>query len=87
VERALACLEMADDEVAPVIDWRIAHARQELADLRVGLDDVVHDRFDAGQVLGRERPLDAGLVHAGHAHEAPAPEGRLPAGAIAEAER
>ena len=33
VERALACLEMADDEVAPVIDWRIAHARQELADL------------------------------------------------------
>jgi hypothetical protein len=33
VERALACLEMADDEVAPVIDWRIAHARKELADL------------------------------------------------------
>ena len=33
VERAVACLEMADDEVAPVIDWRVAHARQELADL------------------------------------------------------
>ena len=33
VERALACLEMADDDVAPVIDWRIAHARKELADL------------------------------------------------------
>ena len=32
VERALACLELADDEVAPVIDWRIAHERQEQAD-------------------------------------------------------
>jgi hypothetical protein len=32
VERALACLEMKDDEVAPVIDWRLAHARQEQAD-------------------------------------------------------
>jgi hypothetical protein len=32
VERALACLELADEEVAPVIDWRIAHARQEQAD-------------------------------------------------------
>lgn len=35
VERALACLQMADNEVAPVIDWRVAHARQELADLEV----------------------------------------------------
>jgi hypothetical protein len=35
VERALACLQMADHEVAPVIDWRVAHARQELADLEV----------------------------------------------------
>ena len=32
VERAIACLELADEEVAPVIDWRIAHARQEQAD-------------------------------------------------------
>ena len=32
VERALACLDLADEEVAPVIDWRIAHARQEQAD-------------------------------------------------------
>lgn len=33
IERALACLEMADHEVAPVIDWRVANARKELADI------------------------------------------------------
>ena len=32
IERAMACLQMADDEVAPAIDWRLAHARQEQAD-------------------------------------------------------
>ncbi len=32
VERALACLELADAEVAPVVDWNLAHARQEQAD-------------------------------------------------------
>jgi hypothetical protein len=33
VERALACLASADEEIAPSIDWSVAHARQELADL------------------------------------------------------
>src|SRR5690606_38987502 len=29
VERALASLTLSDDEVAPTIDWRLAHARQQ----------------------------------------------------------
>ena len=33
VERALACLAAADDEVAPVIDWRVAEQRVAQADL------------------------------------------------------
>lgn len=32
IERALASLAMADEEVAPAIDWGVAHARQEAAD-------------------------------------------------------
>jgi hypothetical protein len=33
VERAMQCLASTDEEVAPEIDWRVAHARKELADL------------------------------------------------------
>lgn len=32
IERALASLALADDEVAPVVDWRLAQARQEAVD-------------------------------------------------------
>lgn len=35
VERALATLAMADEEVAPEIDWRLAQARQEAVDRAV----------------------------------------------------
>jgi hypothetical protein len=57
VERALASLASADDEVAPVIDWELAGRRVDAADLsalsapdwmkraiarRAGLDDA-HD--------------------------------------------
>ena len=32
IERALASLSLSDDDVAPVIDWNLARARQEQAD-------------------------------------------------------
>ena len=48
VERALATLASTDAEVAPAIDWRVARARQELADLEVAaLPDGVRQQLMA----------------------------------------
>jgi hypothetical protein len=45
------------------------------------------DDLDAARpVLGRERPLDAAVVHVGHAHKPSAAQPRLTAGAVAEAQ-
>ncbi|MCA0377721.1 MAG: hypothetical protein LCH84_18960 [Gemmatimonadetes bacterium] len=48
VERALASLAMADHDVAPAIDWRVARARQDAAD-RDAADRDAADRDGQGQ--------------------------------------
>ena len=70
--------------------------RVEVAALQLAIagDHLVgHPAVEAGDhldstrpVLGCQRPLDAGLVAVGHAHEAAAAQHRLPAGAVTEAQ-
>ena len=70
--------------------------RVEVATLQFAIagDHLVgHPAVEAGDhldstrpVLGCQRPLDAGLVAMGHAHEAAAAQHRLPAGAVTEAQ-
>ena len=49
VDRALQSLEMQDAEVAPVIDWEVAHARQEMVDTSVKREHDGMPRLDAGR--------------------------------------
>ena len=38
IERAIGSLELADDDVAPTIDWAEAQRRQRAIDARAGRD-------------------------------------------------